>query len=432
MSDVGPRPATSGAGGAACCADDASVAGSGGSGSVLPVPDAGADTTLDGAAGSIGTDASDGAPAPALMLVEPVVLLQTPLGFVDSMPELVLASVDGHRIALVLRRQAAAGNSAPHQIRHMGLEPWSNWPPSGAALQSHLTLTDAALSGHHAVGPAPGDHFSVRASKSGSSWLARSVSPDADYVGTLSEIAGEARFVSLGPSAQLVGTQGSSSASARLTLFPTTGPSQAVEIGCGPGGTSTRAVAAGTEWLVATPGYHVAVPGGCTTEATPHVGFFRVSAAPMLLAEVPKYLSILLSAPPHFEMAPHPEGQWVVFSGGGYPRIHRRIPPSSGLDCQSLVQPGSWQGELDADAVGGRAVAVVWTDLGAKLPRVNIDLTDEWCIPLGSKSLERPVTGKPSVVSSPSGTGLLVAWAEDGPNPGIALARFDYHPTQSP
>jgi hypothetical protein len=422
---------------------------------------AGPGSSGPGAAGGRGGHGGDGdtggqggdPPCSVLTLHEPVLTLAGGEMHHQRQPVLTASSGDANVVTVVTEWMVVESPvDPPAELRHTSMSPWDAWPSDGTIEPSYLADLDrgatfaATRSGDERFAvlagdgddPSPPDGVHAHLALTPGSGMQSATSIPID------EFADLAHFIAASPSAFLVGFNKqllheqtymgiAASADGTTTYL---GP---FHVACDPDGPSADAEAVGETWLIAaSSGADLATDSCFTSLVGPadriHIagvdGSGELSAGETVFTQSPVT---------RVRTAAHRDGMWVAWTEAGIDAvapIHAVRVDTAGtvvtavIDLAMPLQHAAQTGSIAADRLGTR-LAVAWVDDPAgNPPDVAVAVHDgETLVAEALYQPEGGVFGAVSVLGSPAGDAVLVAWSElVGSESRVRLARFDCSP----
>lgn len=426
-----------------------------------PAGGSGGVTMGSGGSGGITTGGSGGAAGlcEALFVHEPPAFLESGFGYHERRPTWTFSDDSGEQVTLVSSRQPTegpGGGDFPTSIVHTTLAPWGTFP-SGQPL-GPTDLAEPEGGETFAAARAPQSQFGLLFSNtlSGGAGLRfsagyqpfNSIQPNSTL---LSPNAQEALFLSQGPDGHLGGmllegaSGGGSSYLFQAAWIDKNGDTTGgVDLGCGSGPLLADAVHIGEKWLLA---YSVGdlFGGDCLDP-----GLSWPDEVQLAVTDGVNYtLGDWIPAPggaTDVKAAKAKDGAWVVVGtppgqvvNGMF--VAARVTPDPAAPIIFAVVGGEPGGEIPRSgtlAVAGLgdqlAVAFV-DDSGDKGPFLHVLIVNEDGIRVASEDIfpGTSFSGAPSLLASPDGQSLLLAWAETpdqgmGDGDKIRAVRIDCIP----
>jgi hypothetical protein len=416
--------------------DPPAAATSGGGGSVGTSGTTGAGGLGVGASGTTGTG---GGACTAPAWVSPIVEVAEDDAHLAHRPRLSPSSDDGQQITVALQRSPLESPGPFAEMRHATFHPWLDWPPSGVLAPTFATYASPQLDPDFAVAGASGGMFGMLVAHGGVAVsFSPRVDPFADGGSPTVGVAGTTPvFAARNGDSQLVGTL-DATGTLLVTLVRAGGGSFVTEmsaVACSPQRISAAAVPYGTGFVVVTSNGAGNAQNLC-------------SAGPAGAGPPTRVDAIFVSwgAPPAFVLgvdagaevegvaaAPHPEGAWAVWQT----QTLSAVPPLRAARFQvasaGIVGPGDVTDPGDAPlgfsaAALGPRLAVAWkSDPADNPPDLRVRVLDAFIGLVVTAALEDPpgLDGPTSLVGSPAGDSLLVAWTANGMAARAKLGRLD-------
>lgn len=430
------------------CSDDIAVltgsdstsgttTGSGGSGGT---------TTTGSTTGTGGAGAAGGAAACAsFALAGPPVYAEPPNVGDQSSPALTLSRDDSTRASLAFQHTPYLDLYAP-EVSFVSFVPWGAWSAVVAGPSGHAI---AAAPASFAVSQTPGDSFNALSAQGdgfvAGTWFVPRVIPEQTPPGAVlvSDTATRAAFVasrSDGASRHLLGLETSAGGGSGIAARPATSSGDGsvdlepeIFLGCASSGPMPAdAVPSGTAWLVAFA--NGASSPGCFDPELPgpphaiHVVRILDDGTFTTGAMLPQGGPLAQIA-----MAGRSDGAWLVWqraSGGKIAPIQAVRLDLAGdvvFGPVDVVPSESEPGRFAVDRLGDElAIAYEALGLSAEAPSLVAGRVGDDGVLAASATLDGPIlTAPPSVLASPSGDQILVAYGVLGDHPEVAVARFD-------
>ncbi len=409
-----------------------------------------------GAGGSIVVDCS------ILEVKGPPAFLEGGFGFNEHHPLWVPSSDDGQQVTLLTSQQQAEGPEGdipPTRVMHTTLQPWKAFPSGGAL--GPTDMADAEGGTMFTGGRAAGGKFAL---------LFANATPPGDGLRFSSQFV---PFESTPPLSEEV------SSTADLALFAVKGPCghllgmESIGVSGGADGYVVETVFVGNDGSLTGPATLGCATGAMFADAVPWDGGWLVALSnggpfgggggecPDPGLEWPDDVQIVFTDGKTFtetgtvgapggatdvKMAARSDGAWVVVGtppgqvvNGMF--LGARITQGGEVDKMFPVGGGDpnlenpMNGTLTAASLGDQ-LAVAWIDFGGdKGPFIHVKVFDPDGNPTGQAQVfaGTSLMGAPSLLGSPSGAELVLAWAEtpdQGMNDGdkIRAVRIDCLP----
>ena len=432
--DGSPAGGTAGSG-ATATGGSAGSGGSGGSGAAGGSGGSGASGGGSGASGGSGGVGGTGGDVACddLAAHNPIAAAPVSPVWTHGAPQLTATSDDGRQITAAYMHQNTEGPATLRQLRYVTFRPFDNWPQSGQLGPAYESFAGPELGARFAVGGAPGSRLALLVEHTFSATLAAHADPNASNPGPSSSPSGEVpQFVTRSGSALYTGLL--TDAELRLvgTFFPNASGTGALSAlyGCASSGPLVaRAVAYQGGWLMATTAGTASDQGSCPANgggAPTKVDIWRIDGAGQQ-----SYLTGFSAGSAVFalDVAPHPDGMWVVYRrvGAASPIQIIRVDATQPAILTTPDLSGSADVPLEFSAAAlGRRLAVVWgNDPAGNPPDLVVSIREESGKPGAEAIFEPPFFLKPSIVGSPGGDSLVIGWTDGGLPSGVKLRRFD-------
>jgi hypothetical protein len=395
-------------------------------------------TTGTGGAGA-GAGGTGGGACAGLSWASPVVEVEEDDAHHARRPMLAPSSDDGQQITVALQRSPLESPGPFAEMRHATFHPWLDWPASGVLGPTFATYASPQLDPEFAVTGAPGGMFGMLVGHGGlAASFSPRVDPFADSGAPTVGVAGTTPlFAARNGDSQIVGVL-----DAKGTLLVTQ-----VRAGMGSFDTELTAAACSPQRISAAAvpyqdGFIVVTSNGAGNTQS------LCSAGPDA-AGPPTRVDVILSSwgkPPAFVLgvdagaeveevaaAPHPEGVWAVWRT----QQLTAVPPLRAARFQvasagvvgpgDVTDPGDAPFDFAAAALGSR-LAVAWkSDPANNPPDLRVRVLDASLGLVAAAALDNPpgLIVPTSLVGSPAGDSLVVAWTANGMAARARLARLD-------
>jgi hypothetical protein len=412
------------------------TAGGGGSGSVGTSGTTGAGGVGAGAGGTTGTG---GGACTELVWASPIVEVEEDGAHLARRPRLAPSSDDGQQITVALQRSPLESPGPFAEMRHATFHPWLDWPASGVLGPTFATYASPQLDPEFAVTGAPGGMFGMLVGHGGlSASFSPRVDPFADSGTPTVGVAGTTPlFAARNGDAQVVGVL-----DAKGTLLVTL-----VRAGMGSFDTELTAVACSPQRISAAAvlyedGFIVVTSNGAGNAQS------LCSAGPDGAGPPTRVDVVLISwgKPPAFVLgvdagsevedvaaAPHPDGVWAVWRTQaltGVPPLRAarfQVASAGVVGPGDVTEPGDAPFAFAAAALGSR-LAVAWkSDPANNPPDLRVRVLDASLGLVAAAALDNALgfDGSTSLVGSPAGDSLVVAWTANGMAARAKLGRLD-------
>jgi hypothetical protein len=346
-----------------------------------------------------------------------------------------LVATGDEDVSVAVLTAAAEGPAFGAIVRHATFAPWSRWPASGVLGPAYPKYNGAQIPQAFAI------------SESGPGAFALSLGYDADHTDFAPLVAVESpgpalgtvltapgvgpAFVAHHDGVHLVGTR---TVGALTVTRVQTGPGgyrlHPALFACSELGVDGDALPFADGFVVVTSNGQDNPPGRCASQlAGPPT---RVDVVRLATNGDSSLVASLEAggAVSALAAAAHPKGAWVVWRVGAGPLRYARVD----VDASAVLGPGDLTGPADVPigfaiaGLGSGLVVALGNDPAGNPPDVEVRLIDETGAPVGTAIFGNPpyAEGPTSVVASPAGLGVVVAW--DAPDPlGVraVLARVD-------